>query len=71
MKISEQLLYTNDSEMDVVAVMLEMYSDNIAYLEIAKELNNADIPAKKGGKWTAKTVRGVIQYQNKIMKKAA
>ena len=57
--------------MDVVAIMLEMYSDDIAYLEIARELNNADIPAKKGGKWTAKTVRGVIQYQNSIMKKVA
>jgi DNA invertase Pin-like site-specific DNA recombinase len=70
-RADDKTLYTNDSEMDVVSIMLEMYSDNIAYLEIAKELNLADIPAKKGGKWTAKTVRGVIQYQNKIMKKAA
>jgi DNA invertase Pin-like site-specific DNA recombinase len=70
-KEDDKTLYTHENEMEFVSLMMEMYEEGVSYLDIAKALNEEDIPAKKGGKWTAKTVRGVILYQKSIFKKVA
>lgn len=65
----DKTLYHDDDEMAYVNVMVDLHNEGMPYLGIAKELNEASVTAKKGGAWTAKTVRGVIQYQQSIMRK--
>lgn len=50
----------NDPELTTVKQMMEMRDAGLGYLRIANELNKAGIPSKQGGRWHAKTVRGVL-----------
>ena len=57
-----------EKEQAVVKQIMELHISNISNYSIAKFLNNNSIPAKKGGLWTGKTVKGVIDYQLEISK---
>ena len=56
-------------EQRIVAKILQWSQEGKTKYSIAKSLNKKNIPAKKGGIWTGKTVAGVISYQDKICKK--
>jgi DNA invertase Pin-like site-specific DNA recombinase len=57
-----------EKEQEVVKQIMELHISNISNYSIAKFLNNNGIPAKKGGIWTGKTIKGVIDYQLEISK---
>lgn len=57
------LLVPVEEEQRVVDRILGLRDQGYGYLRIAKQLNSESVPAKKGGKWYPKTVRGVLQQQ--------
>lgn len=57
------LLVPLEDEQRVVDRILDLREHGYGYLRIAKQLNQDGVPAKKGGKWYPKTVRGVLQQQ--------
>lgn len=57
------LLVPVEEEQRVVDRILGLREQGYGYLRIAKQLNRERVPAKKGGKWYPKTVRGVLQQQ--------
>lgn len=57
------LLVPVEDEQRVVNRILDLREQGNGYLRIAKQLNREGVPAKKGGKWYPKTVRGVLQQQ--------
>ena len=57
------LLVPVEDEQRVVDRILELREQGYGYLRIAKQLNLEGVPAKKGGKWYPKTIRGVLQQQ--------
>lgn len=50
-----------EEEQQVIARILQLRDAGFGYLRIANELNDAGTPAKKGGKWYPKTIRGVLE----------
>jgi site-specific DNA recombinase len=50
-----------EEEQQVIEQILELRGRGLGYLRIAKQLNREGVSAKKGGKWHAKTVRGVLE----------
>jgi DNA invertase Pin-like site-specific DNA recombinase len=48
-------------EQQVIDRVVRLRNEGLGYLRIAKALNRDGVPAKKGGKWYAKTVRGVLE----------
>lgn len=60
---ADGLLLPIEEEQQVIATILDLREQGFGYLRIAKQLNREGVPAKKGGKWYPKTVRGVLQRQ--------
>lgn len=63
----------NKAEQEVLSQIIEWHNGGSTYYAIAMNLNEKGIPAKKGGTWTGKTVKGVIEYfyKRNPIKKAA
>jgi len=59
----------NAKEQEVVKAIMAFNKAGLPNYAIAKHLNQMNIPAKKGGIWTGKTIKGVIDYQLEITKK--
>ncbi len=57
-----------DREQIIVKKIMDFHRRDVSNYAIAKLLNENGIPAKKGGAWTGKTVKGVIDYQLEISK---
>ncbi|MCA8934970.1 MAG: recombinase family protein [Planctomycetes bacterium] len=57
------LLVPVEDEQRIVDRILGLREQGYGYLRIAKQLNRDGVPAKKGGKWYPKTIRGVLQRQ--------
>lgn len=55
------LLIPVENEQAVVERILKLRDGGLGYLRIANQLNVEAVPAKKGGKWYPKTVRGVLE----------
>jgi len=53
-------LVANEYEQELIAWMLERREDAWGWKRIANGLNDQDIPSKRGGKWHANAVRGVV-----------
>lgn len=53
------LLTANPDEARVVEQILDMRSAGHSYRAVAARLNSAEIPAKRGGQWSAMSVRSV------------
>lgn len=56
----------NNEEMTVVRFILLWRQDGESYDMIARRLNESDRKPKKGGQWSAKTIRDVVLYQEKL-----
>ena len=51
-------------ELATVRQILERWRAGGSYLGIAAQLNAESIPTKRGGRWHASTVRGVVQRRD-------
>jgi len=60
-KIIDGKLIPNEAEQHVIKQILELHNINISLNSISRHLNNTNIPSKKGGRWSAKTVRDIIK----------
>lgn len=54
-------LVVHDSEQRVIARMRRLRSAGRSYREIAAQLNNEGMSAKRGGEWHPMTVRRILQ----------
>jgi len=54
-------LVPNEEERRVISLIILLKKQGLSLREIASEFNVAGIPAKKGGKWYASTVREVTK----------
>ena len=64
-------LLENPVEQTVLTGMKKMRNQGLSFNKIAIDLNEKEIPSKKGGKWYPKTVRAIIssQYPNPSVRK--
>ncbi len=53
-------LVPNVAELQTIARMLSRRRAGIGYRALARELNTAGVPTKRGASWAAKTVRAVV-----------
>lgn len=60
-KIVNGRLVPNESEQQVIKQILEWHNIKLSLNSIARNLNSRSTPSKKGGRWTAKTVRDVLK----------
>jgi len=60
-------LLPNTDEAAIVQKMLSLRKRGKSYHSIAVHLNSKGIPAKQGGRWYAKTVRGVLLYNQTVL----
>ena len=51
-------------EVAIVRRILEGWRAGGTYLGIAAQLNAEDVPTKRGGRWYAATVRGIVQRRD-------
>lgn len=51
----------DDDEADVVRYIYELYEDLASTSKVAFRLNNESVKTKRGGMWTAKTVRDILR----------
>jgi DNA invertase Pin-like site-specific DNA recombinase len=56
-----QTLLPKEGELEVVHQIVLMREAGCSYRAIVEHLNGSGIPAKQGGKWYVKTVRGVLR----------
>ncbi|MGA7075619.1 MAG: recombinase family protein [Halobacteriota archaeon] len=56
----EGQLYPNEEEQAVIQEVLARREQGSSYWQIAAQLNAAGTPAKRGGQWTATTVRRIL-----------
>jgi len=54
-------LVVNDQEQKTVKVIKAMRAEGVSMGEIARRLNDAGTPTKKGGKWYASTVNNILK----------
>jgi len=60
-------LIPNEAEQKVIVKIKELRAIGSSLGFIAEQLNDLEIPSKKGGRWSAKTVQGVLENTiNKI-----
>tara|TARA_R110000868_G_scaffold50875_2_gene161949 strand:- start:62 stop:769 length:708 start_codon:yes stop_codon:yes gene_type:complete len=60
-KIIEGKLIPNEAEQKIISYIKELKIFGMSLGAIATELNSRSTPSKKGGRWTAKTVRDVLK----------
>lgn len=60
-KIVNGRLVPNESEQQVIKQILEWHNIKLSLNSIARNLNERNTPSKKGGRWSAKTVRDTIK----------
>ncbi len=60
-KIIDGRLVANESEQQVIKQILEWHNIKLSLNSIARNLNERNTPSKKGGRWSAKTVRDTIK----------
>jgi DNA invertase Pin-like site-specific DNA recombinase len=60
-KIIEGKLIANEAEQKIISYIKELKIFGMSLGAIATELNSRSTPSKKGGRWTAKTVRDVLK----------
>ena len=67
-KDDEGKISPNWEEQDLIQLMKDMIEDNQSYSSIARLLNDVGKRGKRGGKWTASTVKRVTSnsYHNNI-----
>lgn len=53
-------LLVNDDEVFVVRAIYKLYNKGFAMDKIASSLNDADIPAKKGGRWNKQSIAKIL-----------
>ncbi|RMF91673.1 MAG: recombinase family protein [Methanobacteriota archaeon] len=58
---SENRLFINEEEAKTVKKIYSRYLDGKSMGEIAKELNRARIPTKRGGRWDKRTVANILK----------
>lgn len=66
-KFKDELKF-NEREIRVVNEIIALHNKGIGYTQIANKLTEFSIPTKKGGKWSASTVKKIINYQKKVRK---
>ncbi|MCK4443500.1 MAG: recombinase family protein, partial [Thermoplasmata archaeon] len=54
-------LIVNEDEADVVRLIFERYLDGMSTAKLADELARKEIPTKHGGKWSSRTVSGILR----------
>ena len=65
MKKGEKIQTINETEAKIVREIFHMFAQNhMPYLEIAKNLNNRNIPTKLNLKWHSKTIKKVLTNCN-------
>ena len=52
--------------MPVIQYIVYMKRKGISYLGLASHMNRRGVPAKNGGKWHPKTVRGVVKNMESL-----
>lgn len=62
----EKKLVINPLEQQVRGLIFKWREEGLSFNRIAGRLNEHEIPAKRGGKWFADTVRDVIQAEYKL-----
>ncbi len=55
------VLVENEAEQDTIRVIMELRGEGGGYSAIAADLNNMRTPAKRGGQWSAQTVKNVVE----------
>ena len=60
-KIIDGKLIPNEGEQFVIKQILRWHNGGLSLNGIARHLNDTNIPSKKGGRWSAKTVRDIIK----------
>ena len=55
-----RLLKINDFESEIIKGIYSSYLDGISMNNIAKELNNKNIPCKRGGRWCQSTIYQIL-----------
>ena len=50
----------NPAQADVVKHIFSTFLSGVGIQDIAKELNNRDVPTKKGGRWSHSTIKGIL-----------
>lgn len=63
---SSGTLVENEKEQSVICRILSCHSMGNSYNGISNELNRDKVSSKSGGKWYAKTVSNVIEYQRRL-----
>ncbi len=59
--INKGELVENEAEQAVIETMQAMKADGMNLSQIAEQLNMEGVPAKKGGEWSAQTVKNVLE----------
>lgn len=58
--VGEKRLEINEAEAELVKKIFELYIDGESYHRIAKKFNITNVPTKRGGHWSASTIKSII-----------
>ncbi len=55
------ILLVNEREKELITKIFEYYINGDSYFKIAKKLNMANIPTKRGGAWAPSTIKSILE----------
>lgn len=68
-KVGEKIQTINENEAIIVKEVFDMFvNENMSYLDIAKNLNNRNIPTKENAIWHSKTIKNMLTNCNYVGK---